>query len=68
MFQDRKWIKRNLKSFLIRFLYTYLIKSNKELFSEVFILEVSLRVKGFKQKLIELRGEKIESKEKQKYI
>ncbi len=58
MFQDRKWIKRNLKSFLIRFLYTYLIKSNKELFSEVFILEVSLRVKGFKQKLIELRGEK----------
>lgn len=68
MFQDRKWIKRNLKSFLIRFLYTYLIKSNKELSSEVFILEVSLRVKGFKQKLIELRGEKIESKEKQKYI
>lgn len=59
MFQDRKWIKRNLKSFLIRFLYTtYLIKSNKELSSEVFILEVSLRVKGFKQKLIELRGEK----------
>lgn len=68
MFQDRKWIKRNLKSFLIRFLYTYLIKSNKELSSEVFILEVSLRVKGFKQKLIELRGEKNESKEKQKYI
>jgi len=58
MFQDRKWIKRNLKSFLIRFLYTYLIKSNKELSSEVFILEASLRVKGFKQKLIELRGEK----------
>lgn len=58
MFQDRKWIKRNLKSFLIRFLYTYLIKSNKELSSEVLILEVSLRVKGFKQKLIELRGEK----------
>lgn len=58
MFQDRKWIKRNLKSFLIRFLYTYLIKSNKELSSEVFILEVSLREKGFKQKLIELRGEK----------
>lgn len=68
MFQDRKWIKRNLKSFLIRFLYTNLIKSNKELSSEVFILEASLRVKGFKQKLIELRGEKIESKEKQKYI
>lgn len=58
MFQDRKWIKRNLKSFLIRFLYTYLIKSNKELSSEVFILEASLRVKGFKQKFIELRGEK----------
>lgn len=58
MFQDRKWIKRNPKSFLIRFLYTYLIKSNKELSSEVFILEASLRVKGFKQKLIELRGEK----------
>lgn len=58
MFQDRKWIKRNLKSFLIRFLYTYLIKSNKELSSEVFILEASLRVKGFKQKFIELREEK----------